>query len=81
MMEYLSQSLEIGDALAGAVVVMVLYHRIIVGPLKKRIIYLEEESQEILDEVYTLSQRSQPQYMVTTGLQMDKLDVLRTGSG
>ena len=45
------------DVLAGAVVVMVLYHRIIVGPLEKRIIYLEEESQEILDEVYALSQR------------------------
>jgi hypothetical protein len=58
MVEYLSQSLEIGGALAGAVVVMVLYNVMIVDPLKKRIIYLEEESQEILDEVYALPQRS-----------------------
>ena len=57
-MEYLSQPLEIGDALAGAVVLMVLYYWIIVDPLKKRIIYLEEENAEILEEVYALSQRS-----------------------
>ncbi len=57
-MVYLSQPLEIGDALAGAVVLMVLYYWIIVDPLKKRIIYLEEENAEILEEVYALSQRS-----------------------
>ena len=58
MMEYLSQPLEIWDALIGAVVLTVLYNVIIVVPLKKRIIFLEEEAQEILNEVYALSQRS-----------------------
>jgi type II secretory pathway component PulM len=57
MMEYLSQPLEIGDALAGAVCLTILYYWVIVDPLKKRIIYLEEESQETLNEVYALSQR------------------------
>ena len=56
-MEYLSQPLEIGDALAGAVCLTILYYWVIVDPLKKRIIYLEEESQETLNEVYALSQR------------------------
>ena len=58
MMEYLSQPLEIGDALAGAVCLTILYYWVIVDPLKKRIIYLEEENVEILEEVYALSQRS-----------------------
>jgi hypothetical protein len=58
MIDFFSQYPEIGGWLIGTYVVLFLYHLIIVGPLKKRIIYLEEETQEVLDEVYALSQKS-----------------------
>jgi len=49
MIDFFSQHLEIWGGLFGTFAVLFLYNLIIVDPLKKRIIFLEEEVLEILN--------------------------------
>ena len=49
MIDFFSQHLEIWVGLFGTFAVLFLYNLIIVDPLKKRIIFLEEEVLEILN--------------------------------